>query len=50
MIEVRNLTKRFNGKTVLSGVSFQVKEGEVFGYLGPSQLRLFRLPALSTKH
>jgi len=36
MIEVQNLTKRFNGTTVLGGIDFQVKEGEVFGYLGPN--------------
>jgi len=36
MIEVKNLTKRFNGTTVLRGIDFQVKEGEIFGYLGPN--------------
>jgi ABC-type transporter Mla maintaining outer membrane lipid asymmetry ATPase subunit MlaF len=36
MIEVQNLTKEFNGKTVLNGISFQVKEGEIFGYLDPN--------------
>ena len=36
MIEVQNLTKKFNGKTVLNGISFQVKESEIFGYLGPN--------------
>lgn len=36
MIEVKDLTKEFNGVTVLNGVSFQVKEGEVFAYLGPN--------------
>ena len=36
MIEVQNLTKNFNGKTVLNGISFEVKEGEIFGYLGPN--------------
>ncbi|RCV62913.1 ABC-2 type transport system ATP-binding protein [Methanophagales archaeon] len=36
MIEVQNLTKTFNGKTVLNGISFEVKEGEIFGYLGPN--------------
>ena len=29
MIEVQNLTKKFNGKTVLNGISFEVKEGEI---------------------
>jgi len=36
MIEVQNLTKKFNGKTVLNGISFEVEEGEIFGYLGPN--------------
>ena len=36
MIEVQNLTKKFNGKTVLNELNFQVQEGEIFGYLGPN--------------
>lgn len=36
MIEVQDLSKKFNGKTVLNGINFQVKEGEIFGYLGPN--------------
>jgi ABC-2 type transport system ATP-binding protein len=36
LIEVKNLTKVFKGKTVLNNVSLQVKEGEIFGYLGPN--------------
>lgn len=36
MIEVQNLTKNFNGKTVLNGLNFQVRKGEIFGYLGPN--------------
>lgn len=36
VIEVQNLTKRFNGRTVLNGVSLEVGEGEVFGFLGPN--------------
>jgi len=36
MIEVQQLTKKFNGTPVLRGVDFQVKEGEIFGYLGPN--------------
>jgi len=36
MIEVNNLTKKFNEATALNGVSFQVNEGEVFAYLGPN--------------
>lgn len=36
MIEVQSLTKKFKGRTVLNKISFQVKEGEIFGYLGPN--------------
>ena len=36
MIEVKSLTKKFNGKRVLNDVSFEVGKGEVFGYLGPN--------------
>jgi ABC-2 type transport system ATP-binding protein len=36
MIEVKDLTKKFNGKEALCGVSFHVKEGDIMGYLGPN--------------
>ena len=36
MIEVQDLSKKFNGKTVLNGLNFQVQEGEILGYLGPN--------------
>lgn len=36
MIEVRNLTKSFNGLTAVDGVSFQVEKGKCFGLLGPN--------------
>jgi len=36
MIEVKNLTKEFNGVTAVNHVSFDVKEGEIFGLLGPN--------------
>lgn len=36
MIEVKNLTKRFSGRTAVDGISFQVQPGEVVGFLGPN--------------
>ncbi|MEM3342654.1 MAG: ABC transporter ATP-binding protein [Thermoplasmata archaeon] len=35
-IEVRELTKRFNGFTAVDHISFDVKKGEIFGLLGPN--------------
>lgn len=36
MIEVRNLTKTFDGLTAVDHISFDVKKGEIFGLLGPN--------------
>jgi ABC-2 type transport system ATP-binding protein len=36
MIETENLTKKFGDLTAVDGVSFNVSEGEVFGFLGPN--------------
>jgi ABC-2 type transport system ATP-binding protein len=36
VIEVRDLTKRFDGFTAVDGVTFEVGRGEVVGYLGPN--------------
>ncbi|MFE9444596.1 ABC transporter ATP-binding protein [Streptomyces sp. NPDC006602] len=36
MIEARELTKRYGDKTVVDGLSFTVKPGEVTGFLGPN--------------
>lgn len=35
-ISVRNLTKRYGGKTVVDAVSMNVAEGEIMGFLGPN--------------
>lgn len=35
-IEVHGLTKRFGATTVVSDVTFDVREGEVFAFLGPN--------------
>jgi ABC-2 type transport system ATP-binding protein len=36
VIEVKNCTMLYSSKKGIEDVSFQVKEGEVFGYLGPN--------------
>src|SRR5437660_6096866 len=36
IIQVENLTKRYGGKRGIDQVSFEVAEGEVFGFLGPN--------------
>lgn len=36
IIEVKNLTKKFNGLTAVDHISFEVKKGEIFGFLGPN--------------
>jgi ABC-2 type transport system ATP-binding protein len=35
-IVVEKLTKKFNNFTAVDGISFEVEEGEVFGFLGPN--------------
>ena len=36
MLEARELTKRYGGLTALNRASFEVKPGEIVGYLGPN--------------
>src|SRR5258708_18479311 len=36
IIEVENLTKSYGSKRGIADVSFEVEEGEVFGFLGPT--------------
>jgi len=36
MISVQQLTKRFNGFTAVDNISFTVKQGEIFAFLGPN--------------
>ena len=36
MIEVRNLTKHFKRTQALKGVSFNIEQGDIFGYIGPN--------------
>lgn len=36
IIEVKNLVKKYETLTAVDGISFEVKEGEIFGLLGPN--------------
>ena len=36
MIEVKDLTKRYAGRTAVDAISFEVEKGEVVGFLGPN--------------
>ncbi len=36
ILKVQNLSKKYGGRSVVSGLSFQVREGEVVGLLGPN--------------
>ncbi len=35
-IDVREVTKRFGQRTVVSSIGMQVKYGEIYGFLGPN--------------
>ena len=36
VIKVKNLIKTFDNKNVINNISFEVDEGNIFGFLGPS--------------
>lgn len=36
IIKVKNISKRFNDKLVLDNISYEVKDGEIFGFIGPN--------------
>lgn len=36
VISVRNIKKKIGDKWIIKGVSFDIKEGEIFGFLGPN--------------
>ena len=36
LIEIKNLTKKFEGFTAVDDLSLEIKEGEIFGLLGPN--------------
>ncbi len=35
-IEVQNLTRNYDGLRAVDGISFEVEQGEIFGFLGPN--------------
>ena len=39
MIEARNLTERYGGKTAVDDLSFTVARGKITGFLGPVAIR-----------
>ena len=43
-IDVEGLIKRFGEVEAVVGVTFAVRRGELFGFLGPNVLELFSLP------
>ena len=36
IVTAKDLTKKYDGKKVVKGISFEVKEAEIFGILGPN--------------
>lgn len=36
IVELKGVTKRIGGKTIVDGLTFTVRPGEVFGFLGPN--------------
>ena len=35
-IDVRGMTKRFDGRTVVNQINLRVREGQIYGFLGPN--------------
>ncbi|WP_274361845.1 ABC transporter ATP-binding protein [Paenibacillus thermotolerans] len=36
VVQLQGVTKRIGGKTIVNGLTFEVRRGEVFGFLGPN--------------
>ena len=36
ILEIQNLNKSFGKKKVLTDVSFDIKQGEILGFIGPN--------------
>ena len=45
-IMVRGLTKRFGEVQAVAGIDIEVREGELFGFLGPNGLFLLSLRSI----
>ncbi len=39
MIEIKNVTKKYGDFTAVDDISFDVKDGEIVGLLGPNRCR-----------
>ena len=39
MIKVENVTKKYGGHVAVNDISFEVKDGEIVGFLGPNGAR-----------
>ena len=44
MIQVRNLSFSYTKQPFITGMSFSVSSGEIFGFLGPSGASIYRQP------
>lgn len=36
ILELKGVTKKIRGKTIIKGIDFSVKKGQVYGFLGPN--------------
>ena len=34
MIEIKNVTKKYGDKTAINNINFDIKDGEIFGFIG----------------
>ncbi len=39
LIKVENVTKKYGGHVAVNNISFEVKDGEIVGFLGPNGAR-----------
>ena len=36
MVEIKNLTKKYDGHTALNDLTVTIEEGRIYGFLGPN--------------